>query len=92
MKKIFTDHPNSMGETYFQHMKIACLFGSKMVFGGFACIIHAIFPFIFKKTGSDILLNMLHEFIERMPCIESRILRLYELIAKKSIQEKTVLK
>lgn len=67
MKNIFTSHPHSIGESYFQHFRFATHFGLHMIWGGFFCLIHAIFPFIFKTTGSTILLKMTHHFIERMP-------------------------
>lgn len=73
MKNIFTEHPESIGETYLQHMKYASIFGIKMVIGGLACIIHAFLPFLFKNTGSNVLLKLTHGFIERMPDIEKRI-------------------
>jgi hypothetical protein len=83
MKNIFTKHPNSIGEGYFEHMKFASLFGLNMIVGGLACIIHAIFPFLFQKTGSDYLLKMTYTFVERMPKVEPRITKLSQMIKKK---------
>ena len=83
MKNIFTDHPQSIGETYFQHFRFAFAFGINMLLGGFACIIHALFPFVFKKTGSDYLLKMTKHFVERMPTAEERIIVLSKSIEKK---------
>lgn len=84
MKNIFTEHPHSIGETYLQHMKFASQFGGNMLLGGLACFAHAIFPFLFQNTGSNILLKMTHNFVERMPSTEKRIVRLAELIGRKS--------
>ena len=84
MKNIFTDHPHSIGETYWQHMKFASQFGGNMLLGSFVCFIHAVFPFLFQKTGSNILLKMTHHFVERMPNTEERIIQLSELIEKKN--------
>ena len=64
MKNIFTKHPTSVGETYLQHMKFAAQFGFNMVIGGIACLIHAIFPFVFEKTGSNYLLKMTENFFQ----------------------------
>lgn len=83
MKNIFTEHPHSQGETYFQHMMFAFLFALNMLIGGLACIIHAIFPFLFIKTTSNILLKMTHHFIDRMPTIDDRIIVLSQVIEKK---------
>ncbi len=84
MKKLFTDHPKSVGETYLQHMKHASTYGFNMLFGGVACLLHAVFPFICKNTGSNVLLKMTHHFVSRMPCIEERMMGIAEIIEKKS--------
>lgn len=59
---IFTDHPNSVGETYGEHMATAFGFGGRMVVSGLACIVHGIFPFWFNGTGS----RAVHELSKRM--------------------------
>jgi hypothetical protein len=85
MKNIFTKHPNSINETYFQHLKFAGLFGLQMLTGAITCILHAIFPFVFEKTGSNILLKMTREFVERMPKPDERVLAISDIIdAKKN--------
>lgn len=50
--KLFTDHPHSVGETYTEHMRVAWSFGLPMLGAGLACIIHGIFPFLHRNTGS----------------------------------------
>jgi hypothetical protein len=47
-----TDHPASVGESYFGHMRSASGFGIRMIGGGIACLLHGFFPFVFEKTGS----------------------------------------
>tara|TARA_Y100000817_G_C16451964_1_gene365416 strand:+ start:158 stop:406 length:249 start_codon:yes stop_codon:yes gene_type:complete len=54
IKKIFTEHPHSIGETYFEHLICAAGYGLKMIFVGFAAIIHSVFPFLFETTASDL--------------------------------------
>lgn len=83
MKNIFTHHPHSVGESYFQHLKFASYFGIQLFIGGIACLVHAIFPFFFEKTGSQILLKMTHHFVDRMPHVESRVLSICQLVEKK---------
>jgi Family of unknown function (DUF6356) len=59
----FTRHPTEVGESYVEHMGHASWFGVRMIGGGIACLIHAIFPFWCVKTGSqtmDRLHNKLH--------------------------------
>ncbi|MTI08576.1 DUF6356 family protein [Curvivirga aplysinae] len=52
LKNLFTEHPASVGESYFQHMGVALSFTSALAFATFACLMHAFFPFLFVKTGS----------------------------------------
>lgn len=55
LRKVFTEHPNSVNETYFQHLKFALCAGFKMIFAGLCCVFHAFFPFAFKDTASTIV-------------------------------------
>jgi hypothetical protein len=52
LQRMFTEHPASVGETYWGHLAHACWFSGKMLLGAAACFIHAIFPFLCVKTGS----------------------------------------
>ena len=88
MKNLFTQHPHSMGESYFQHFKFAFLFGMSFILGGLACLIHAFFPCFFQQTGSNFLIKMLHHFIDRSPLIEDRIIQLTHTIEMKLKQSK----
>jgi len=60
LRRLFTEHPDSVGESYLQHAGVATSFGLRMMFGGVACLLHAIFPFAFRRTGSDCITE-LHE-------------------------------
>jgi hypothetical protein len=52
LSRAFIDHPASVGESYGEHLCRAACFGTRMVFAGFACLIHGVFPFLFVRTGS----------------------------------------
>ena len=52
MLHAFTDHPESVGETYVEHMGSAWGFAGTMAVGALACLLHGIFPFAFQKAGS----------------------------------------
>jgi hypothetical protein len=54
----FTEHPASVGENYFSHMGMAIGFGARMLFCGFACLVHAFLPFLFVKTGSNTISHL----------------------------------
>jgi hypothetical protein len=83
MKNIFTEHPHSVGESYWMHLYFAGVFGGKMVIGGLACLIHAVLPFAFKKTGSYFLLKLTRRFVERMPELDDSVLQLSAIIDSK---------
>lgn len=83
MNNIFTEHPKSIGETYFQHLCFAGKFGLQMVIGGLACITHAIFPFLFKDTASNFLLMMTENFIRRLPAMQDRVMKIKFAIDEK---------
>ncbi|MGB7309771.1 MAG: DUF6356 family protein [Candidatus Acidiferrales bacterium] len=67
----FTEHPATVGETYGQHFQTALGFSLSMIGGGLACLVHAVFPFLFETTGSAAI-RSLHE---RMIAHRSRIAR-----------------
>ncbi|HEV2229820.1 MAG TPA: DUF6356 family protein [Steroidobacteraceae bacterium] len=50
--RAFTEHPASVGESYTEHMARAACFGVRMIGAGFACLVHALLPFLFARTGS----------------------------------------
>ena len=50
--RAFTEHPASVGESYTEHMARAACFGVRMIGAGIACLVHALLPFLFERTGS----------------------------------------
>jgi hypothetical protein len=60
----FTRHPTEIGESYGEHFRSASGFGLRMVAGGIACLVHAIFPFWFEQTGSRTM-DALHRRMTR---------------------------
>ena len=50
--RAFTEHPASVGESYTEHMAQAGCFGIRMIAAGIACLVHALLPFLFVRTGS----------------------------------------
>ncbi len=63
--RAFTEHPASVGESYFGHLLQASTFGLRMVFAGIACVLHGIFPFLFVTTGSDAMKSLNEEMSAR---------------------------
>ncbi len=56
--RIFLDHPASVEETYFEHLRFAGWFAGKLFFAGFAALVHAILPCCFEKTASTIIAEL----------------------------------
>jgi hypothetical protein len=52
-RRLFVDHPRSLGESYWEHQTRALSFGSQLVAAGAACMIHALIPAAFARTASD---------------------------------------
>ena len=61
-RNIFTEHPNSIGETYWEHLVAAACIGGRLIKASFFCFVHAVFPFLFEKNGSQEI-RSLHELI-----------------------------
>jgi hypothetical protein len=60
----FTEHPHSVGESYWEHMRFALGFSGTLFAAPCAALIHALFPFLMGKTGSG-MVTRLHERITR---------------------------
>jgi hypothetical protein len=58
VKKLFTEHPDTVGESYFGHMGQAMSFAIDMFVGSIACLLHAFFPFLCEKTGSKAITRL----------------------------------
>lgn len=58
IKKLFTEHPHSVNETYGEHFGVALSFAAHMAVGSLVCLVHAFLPFLFEKTGSRIVTGL----------------------------------
>lgn len=54
----FTRHPASVGESYFEHSVFAGRFAVKLLGAGCAALVHAVLPFAFEKTASNMIREM----------------------------------
>jgi hypothetical protein len=59
----FIEHPASVNETYFQHMRFAAGFATALFGAALAALIHAIIPPLFETTASR-LIRKLHARME----------------------------
>ena len=61
MKKLlehFREHPASVGEMYVEHFGVATSFGFSLIKAGFACLIHAVLPFLFTSYGRSAIADL----------------------------------
>ena len=58
--RIFTEHPRAVGETYFQHQRVAFGFAFTLLGAGLAAAVHGLVPSLFETTGSRAVAR-LHE-------------------------------
>ena len=66
LRRLFLDHPASVGESYTKHMRVAGGFGVAMLLGAIACFAHALVQAIFTRTGSGTV-KRLHARLHRDP-------------------------
>lgn len=62
-KRLFTEHPATVNETYGQHFAAAAGFGFKMIGGGIVCLLHAIVPGAFCTKGSDTICELYEKMV-----------------------------
>lgn len=58
LRQLFTDHPASVGETYWQHLGMAWGFSWRLMAAALACLVHALLPFLFVRTGSKAITEL----------------------------------
>ena len=62
MNKMLLEHPASVDETYFEHMRFASSFAFGLLIAASAAVIHAVIPCLCEKTAG----NKITELYERM--------------------------
>lgn len=70
IKKLFLDHPASVGESYGEHALFAACFGWKMLLGALACFLHALVPALCETKGS----RTTQELYDRLTLVRAKIL------------------
>lgn len=54
-RRLFTEHPASVNETYVQHLANAMGFGLRMIWGGLVCLVHALIPGVYCTKASEVI-------------------------------------
>ena len=65
LMNFFTEHPESVGETYLEHFFVAIRFSFKLFLSSIAALIHAFIPALFKKTASTQIKKMYGQMTSR---------------------------
>lgn len=55
IQSLFLDHPESVDETYFEHMRFAGTFSFWLLLAGLAAAVHAVVPALCETTASQII-------------------------------------
>ena len=55
---VFTAHPASVDETYWEHLGAAHSFAWNLLAAGLTCLVHGLFPFLFVNTGSSMIAGL----------------------------------
>ena len=63
--RLFTEHPQSVDETYLEHMRFAAGFSGRLFLAAGAALVHAFLPFLFEKTASSMISTMHHRMHNR---------------------------
>ncbi|UVF19933.1 DUF6356 family protein [Microvirga terrae] len=67
LKRLFTEHPDSVGESYFEHMAVALSFAGPLLMAGLAALVHAVLPFLCLTTASRIVKRLHARMTSRHP-------------------------
>ena len=57
-RKLFTDHPAAVGETYAQHFVAALTYAGPLLLAGLAATLHAVVPGLCQKFGSRTIVRL----------------------------------
>ena len=52
LRRLFTAHPDAVGESYVEHMRVALSFAAPLAVAAGAALVHAFLPFLCETTAS----------------------------------------
>ena len=67
LKRLFTEHPDAVGESYFEHMGVALSFAGPLLAAGMAALVHAVLPFLCLTTASSTVKRLHARMMNRTP-------------------------
>ena len=63
-RRLFLSHPSKVGESYFQHQRVALSFALPRLGAGVAALVHALVPGLCETTAGDAI-RTLHARLEK---------------------------
>ena len=67
LKRLFTEHPDSVGESYVEHMGVALSFAGSLALASLAAFVHAFLPFLCVTTASATIKRLYARMTNRAP-------------------------
>jgi hypothetical protein len=67
LKRLFTEHPDAVGESYTEHMGVALSFAGPLLLAGLAALVHAVLPFLCVTTASATVKRLHARMVNRVP-------------------------
>ena len=67
LRRLFTAHPASVGETYVEHMRVALSFAAPLAAAAGAAFVHAFLPFLCETTASRTVRQLHARITARRP-------------------------
>lgn len=64
LDKYFIEHPKTVDESYLEHLFVALSFSWRLLAAGAACLVHALVPGLFVKTGSSMIDELYSEMVQ----------------------------
>jgi uncharacterized protein DUF6356 len=76
LRRLFTEHPSSLGETYYAHMRVSFSYAVPLFGAALAACAHAFFPFLFTTTASSTVKRLYERMTGRcLTCSSGRLHR-----------------
>lgn len=64
---MFESHLSKSKVTYLEHLRWAIIAGLRLIYSGFASIIHGLLPFLFNRTAPRTIIDIYHKHLINHP-------------------------
>jgi hypothetical protein len=65
IRHLFTEHPESVGETYSEHLRVALTLSLRLLAAGIMCAVHALAPWLFTTSASRAVTRVYQDMLAR---------------------------